>query len=336
MIKKILTSLTIAGLAISASAVYELIDDFQDPNWKDNYYWGTNGIDVTPWDNGDVYTYLDDETNFGLYVDPEFNGISNSVIFWSKSLPGAGIQPNSKATIYFRYNQEGPSHNVHFGTSHEPLVFTDEVNKGVSAPAAWGHFNYLFRKKEGSPLEHRDGGGYTTTDPGVFFEDDVWYEFWMVIDNKYEVIDEVLQHLGTYELYIKGPNDSAPVLINVGTSGQGEASTRAKALTAEGAAMPIIWFMCGVTTDDSLSDFWFYDDAYIDYAGENLLSPFDDPLPTWNGLPVDGNGNVDTGDWMGIINVSNGDFVYSYTLEQYIYLPESIITDSGSWTYFFK
>ena len=42
MIKKILTSLTIAGLAISASAVYELIDDFQDPNWKDNYYWGTN------------------------------------------------------------------------------------------------------------------------------------------------------------------------------------------------------------------------------------------------------------------------------------------------------
>jgi hypothetical protein len=43
--------------------------------------------------------------------------------------------------------------------------------------------------------------------------------------------------------------------------------------------------------------------------------------------------DVDTGTWMGWLNVANGDWVWSYSLNGYIYLPESHVSESGAWTY---
>lgn len=44
-------------------------------------------------------------------------------------------------------------------------------------------------------------------------------------------------------------------------------------------------------------------------------------------------GDVDTGNLLGIINVSNGDWVWSYDSAKWIYLPESLVTQAGTWNY---
>ena len=56
----------------------------------------------------------------------------------------------------------------------------------------------------------------------------------------------------------------------------------------------------------------------------------------WAGYPVSPEMGVDTGAWLGWLNVQYGDWVYSYSLGKYLYLPESGVTTSGSWTYIMK
>lgn len=53
----------------------------------------------------------------------------------------------------------------------------------------------------------------------------------------------------------------------------------------------------------------------------------------WAGYPVDELGWVDTLTWMGYVNVLAGDWIWSASLNNWMYMPESIITESGSWTY---
>ena len=54
---------------------------------------------------------------------------------------------------------------------------------------------------------------------------------------------------------------------------------------------------------------------------------------TWAGYAVDELGWTDTTPWLGWINVSQGDYVWSVTLGKYIYLPEDFVGDSGAWSY---
>lgn len=54
---------------------------------------------------------------------------------------------------------------------------------------------------------------------------------------------------------------------------------------------------------------------------------------TWAGYAVDASGNVDTVMWMGYLNVAGGDWVWTYSLSKYIYLPEGFVSPSGAWTY---
>lgn len=56
--------------------------------------------------------------------------------------------------------------------------------------------------------------------------------------------------------------------------------------------------------------------------------------PRWAGYDIlNEAGDVDTGNLLGFINVSNGDWVWSYNLAKWIYLPESLVTQSGTWIY---
>jgi hypothetical protein len=54
---------------------------------------------------------------------------------------------------------------------------------------------------------------------------------------------------------------------------------------------------------------------------------------TWAGYDINEDGDVDTVDWMGFLNVTNAPWVYSYTLGKYIYLPEANVSDNGAWAY---
>jgi hypothetical protein len=57
---------------------------------------------------------------------------------------------------------------------------------------------------------------------------------------------------------------------------------------------------------------------------------------TWAGYEVDGNGNVDTGSWMGQLYVTHAPWIYSYSLGTYTYIPDEGISNDGSWTYILK
>ncbi len=55
---------------------------------------------------------------------------------------------------------------------------------------------------------------------------------------------------------------------------------------------------------------------------------------TWAGYSiVDGAGNVDTAPWMGMVNVADAPWVYSYTLNNWLYIPEEHVSTSGGWGY---
>lgn len=53
----------------------------------------------------------------------------------------------------------------------------------------------------------------------------------------------------------------------------------------------------------------------------------------WIGRPVDENGNVDTGDWLGEVNVSDDPYIWSYDLESWLYIDPDEATPAGSWIY---
>lgn len=53
----------------------------------------------------------------------------------------------------------------------------------------------------------------------------------------------------------------------------------------------------------------------------------------WAGYPVDELGWTDTTPWLGWINVSQGDYIWSINLGKYIYLPEEFVSEGGAWTY---
>jgi hypothetical protein len=58
-----------------------------------------------------------------------------------------------------------------------------------------------------------------------------------------------------------------------------------------------------------------------------------DPTPTWAGYPVDDQGKVDTLGWLALLNVATAPWVWNYSLQGWIYLPEDHVSESGAWTF---
>ena len=74
--------------------------------------------------------------------------------------------------------------------------------------------------------------------------------------------------------------------------------------------------------------------VHVDYFSINFAPLPDVELTTlWAGYEVAELGWVDTGTWMGYLNVASGDWVWSASLATYIYLPEDFVSESGAWTY---
>jgi hypothetical protein len=71
----------------------------------------------------------------------------------------------------------------------------------------------------------------------------------------------------------------------------------------------------------------------VRYDNFSVTEVVKDTTPKWAGYPVDPSGWVDTTPWLGWINVSQGDYVWSIAFSKYIYLPEGWVGASGSWSY---
>lgn len=60
---------------------------------------------------------------------------------------------------------------------------------------------------------------------------------------------------------------------------------------------------------------------------------------TWKGLPVDANGNANTNSWLGWINVSDAPWIFSYSLNNWIYPQaalEPVFHTDSQWIYVLK
>jgi len=84
----------------------------------------------------------------------------------------------------------------------------------------------------------------------------------------------------------------------------------------------------------------YYDAMYIDTTGENMATPpelgsiFGGTSDTWAGYPIANEvGDVDTGTWLDWVNVTHAPWILSYSLNQWMYIEEASVTDSGSWVY---
>lgn len=71
-------------------------------------------------------------------------------------------------------------------------------------------------------------------------------------------------------------------------------------------------------------------------TGTMALIQSDDRNVTYAGYRIDANSIVDTGAWMGYLEVSNAPWVYSFNLGKYVYLPEEGSGLFGSWTFLSK
>ena len=76
-------------------------------------------------------------------------------------------------------------------------------------------------------------------------------------------------------------------------------------------------------------------DAYIttssiDSLGFRIVSlqPLGGEAPSWAGYPVV-NGYADTGDWLGVVEVTNAPWIYLFSLSAYIYIANEALGEAG-------
>jgi hypothetical protein len=57
------------------------------------------------------------------------------------------------------------------------------------------------------------------------------------------------------------------------------------------------------------------------------------PPPGWFGYAIEEDGWVNTGAWLGYVNITNDPWIYSDDLGKYMYIPMGQSGEVGAWTY---
>jgi hypothetical protein len=155
-----------------------------------------------------------------------------------------------------------------------------------------------------------------------------WIEIWLVADNandqtklfwRVEGDTEIVQAtvLGTdegdigYANFRNGTTDSLSVLSMGGSAGNPASPNGADVL--------------------------FWDDISVYVGAEMLETPnFDGGGETWAGFPVRPDGWVDTGSWLGWVEVSAKPWIWINGLNSFVYMDEATVSTSGAWAYVLK
>ena len=82
---------------------------------------------------------------------------------------------------------------------------------------------------------------------------------------------------------------------------------------------------------------WFDSFAFSTFTGEFDGAPqfalFRVATPTWAGFPIEDGDNVNTGDWMGWINVTYAPWTYNFALGEWMYMREDRVNENGGWAF---
>ena len=78
--------------------------------------------------------------------------------------------------------------------------------------------------------------------------------------------------------------------------------------------------------------------AFSDEHGEGELSAVVSATPEatadrWAGYEIDSNGWVNTGEWMGMLNVIHAPWIYSQLRQDWLFIEESFVSEDGTWIF---
>jgi hypothetical protein len=324
---------------------WTLIDDFQAYSdgqiFTDATEIGWNA--AAPEETDEYWMLADphDPTNISMFVESGNYGVGYGNTWVMKELGQGGIAPGATGTVFFECLWSGIDNNWHFGTCDRPLQF-DDVTGLQTVPGAWGDYNSLIRLGLAQNLEHRDGGGYVSTNPPEVVDVNIWYKFWMVVENTWDMSTTPPTSTGVHTLYMQGPGfGDVPTLIPVGTDpAKDSAFLRRAPVDDDGNPVPIIWAMfatnSGAPGEPNAGDPYLLDNFYFS-QGMELSDPMNYVGPSgWGGYDFANDAmDVDTGDWMGWINCTAAPYIFSYTLG-WIYMEEPAADAAGAWGYVFK
>lgn len=317
-----LSSLT-AAVSLTAVADWILIDDFESSTGEEDYNL------LKKFDSqGDVFISKfdpQDPDNFVYFADPgpsrDVGG--NNQIWNSVTLPQP-VPEGGKATLKYRmYFFESGPFNVNIGLSDVAVEIDESRTKAqgqLVMPNDYNAFESQVGWTDKGIITVRNGNGFSDTIVPIPVGE--WTTIYYLIDN---ATDRTM-------LYYQGESMDEPAVVEL-TDGSTDFIFR------NGTTDPLVTltYVSAGSNSGPVSVF-LLDDIYYDPTGFNLDGADlpDGPIGPvmWGGTLLDDNGNVDTGDWMGLVHASTEPWVYSYSIDSFVYIPSSHVTDEGAWTYF--
>jgi hypothetical protein len=330
--KKILPTLTTGAILASAALftasaqAWTLVDDFESYSTGvlDGVFpFATNGgsgevqiLSGIPGTNGSNAAWF----NYGTVV----SGAGD--VWFEIDLP-EDIPLNGTGTVYFRVWQQG------YDLTYILIGSKVAAGEQPDNTAIWGTMSSIFRYGGADPFawDARDGSAYQPSNPSVTPDLQTWYDVWMVMDNSY---DDQGTQTGTYQVYVQGPNDSDPVLMSFGSGMTTDLAYRSQVEdTIKTLSIASNAFNVG-------KDPWLIDDIYFTQGActtNPTMGGTCDGGVDWCGETPDDNGWLDSGDFLGNINVSlapgGTGWVYSFELATFVYLTDCPPSSGGAWVY---
>lgn len=303
-------------LPAATQGAWTLIDDFNDADFS-NFTLARSGAE------SEIAQYSDptDDSNSGMFLWSGEIGVDWADTWAALTLPDS-IDVGETATVYLRLLKEGHSNNWHIG-------FTDLAPSELDA-ASWGGFAGYARMSMNQTFDIRNSGSWGSFDPNYELSElNAWYHFWFVIDYQSPIEN------ASYQFYSQGPGDSEPVLRMISTeSGPVEGAL----FRHDPAGNPITTLAFMTNSDNPVSpnagDIWIMDDLNVDFGGENLTIPGEAPAAeTWGGFTILEDHYVDTGAWMGWLYAEHRPWMYSTSLNGWLWAPDPGADASGTWAY---
>jgi hypothetical protein len=174
-------------------------------------------------------------------------------------------------------------------------------------------------------LSAYNGMGYWAVDrPGAVAAGE-WYAFWMVVDYRYR--DSV--PVGGYSHYYQSSADPDPVRLSWSHEAM-ESDAFLSFRNARELPLQTLFFhqVAGLFPGQNR---WLVDDIY-QAEGAYLSDPTTgEPCRNWHAFPVIGD-DADTLGWLDRLYVAEDPWVWSYTLESWLYIPGAPEA-RGGWVY---
>lgn len=317
------------GVAVSSLSFgdWTLVNDFNEPADLDGV------SDRTNQEGSNARTELVDGK---LAAFPGVALENTSNLFAGVNL-GVDLRAASEAvqgpvTVYFQLIQPTVSDGA--GGTRKAIVDTvwglTHFDPDQWTTETYNSYNSMARINFGNDnLEVRDAGSYVAS--GELLQADTVYELWIEVDFFFN------EWVG----YVKGGQWTERTKL-MGTDDEFLGFRKVPGFEVDGTTpQSVDYFLIALSRGNLAAekgqDPTYFDNIYVDTTGVNATSPVEGGLGKWGPFDIyDEAGNVDTGSWMGFVNIGFDPWIWSYSLNQYLYIDSNSITSSGSWVYVFN